>query len=125
MWWRVFFALILALDEFPVDIYNKIIACVYPFSSDSNCSSRCIFSVNQNAAFFAMRAAIPFMKKNNWGRIINIASVHGKVASANKAPYVAAKHAVVGMTKVPAFTAFAWCICVFFSFFLPLVGSST
>lgn len=47
-----------------------------------------------------MRAAIPFMKKQKWGRIINIASVHGKVASANKAPYVASKHAVLGMTKV-------------------------
>ena len=49
-----------------------------------------------------MRAAIPSMKKAKWGRIVNIASVHGKVASANKAPYVASKHAVIGMTKAAA-----------------------
>ena len=45
---------------------------------------------------------LPYMKKNNWGRIINIASVHGLVASINKAPYVASKHGMIGLTKAIA-----------------------
>ena len=49
-----------------------------------------------------MKAAIPGMKKRGWGRIINIASAHGLVASPQKVAYVAAKHGVVGMTKVAA-----------------------
>src|SRR5580704_13024226 len=49
-----------------------------------------------------MKAAIPSMVSNGWGRIINIASAHGLVASANKVAYVAAKHGVIGATKVAA-----------------------
>ena len=49
-----------------------------------------------------MKAAIPGMKRRGWGRIINIASAHGLVASPQKVAYVAAKHGVVGMTKVAA-----------------------
>ena len=49
-----------------------------------------------------MRMALPGMKARNWGRIINVASVHGLVASANKSAYVAAKHGIVGLTKVAA-----------------------
>ncbi len=49
-----------------------------------------------------MKAAIPGMKRRGWGRIINIASAHGLVASGHKVAYVAAKHGVVGMTKVAA-----------------------
>lgn len=52
--------------------------------------------------FLLIRAALPHMKKNNWGRIINISSVHGKVASVNKSAYVAAKHGLMGLSKVVA-----------------------
>lgn len=61
-----------------------------------------IIEINLSACFHAITAALPGMKKNNYGRIINIASVHGLVASANKCAYVAAKHGLVGLTKVVA-----------------------
>jgi len=59
-----------------------------------------ILAINLSAAFHGIAAAVPQMKKQRWGRIINIASAHGLVASAHKAAYVAAKHGVVGLTKV-------------------------
>ena len=58
-----------------------------------------IIAINLTSVFLAIRAALPQMLERNWGRIINIASVHGLVASAEKAPYVASKHGVVGLTK--------------------------
>lgn len=61
-----------------------------------------IIAVNLSAVFHAMQAAIPGMRRNGWGRIINIASAHGLVASGQKSAYVAAKHGVVGLTKVAA-----------------------
>ena len=61
-----------------------------------------IIAVNLSGVFHGMKAAIPGMKKRGWGRIINIASAHGLVASAQKVAYVAAKHGVMGMTKVAA-----------------------
>jgi 3-hydroxybutyrate dehydrogenase len=61
-----------------------------------------IIAINLSSAFHASRLALPAMQKNNWGRIINIASVHGLVASAEKSAYVAAKHGIVGLTKVTA-----------------------
>jgi 3-hydroxybutyrate dehydrogenase len=61
-----------------------------------------VLAVNLSACFHAIRAALPRMRAKNWGRIINIASVHGLVASANKSAYVAAKHGLVGLTKVVA-----------------------
>lgn len=72
------------VDEFPEDKWDAIIA------------------INLSSAFHATKAALPLMKKAGWGRIINIASAHGLVGSANKAAYVAAKHGVVGLTKVTA-----------------------
>lgn len=72
------------VDEFPDDKWDAIIA------------------INLSAAFHASKAAIPLMRKAGWGRIINIASAHGLVASAHKVGYVAAKHGLVGMTKVVA-----------------------
>ncbi len=72
------------VDEFPPDKWNDIIA------------------INLSAAFHTIRLLSPAMKKKRWGRIINIASVHGLVASAYKAAYVAAKHGLVGLTKVVA-----------------------
>ena len=61
-----------------------------------------IIALNLSAVFLSMRAAIPIMRAQGWGRIINVASAHGLVASANKVAYVAAKHGVVGATKVAA-----------------------
>ena len=72
------------VDEFPVEKWDAVIA------------------INLSAAFHAIRVALPNMKVRNWGRIINIASTHGLVASAEKAAYVAAKHGIVGLTKVVA-----------------------
>ncbi len=72
------------IEDFPVERWDAIIA------------------LNLSAVFHATRLALPTMKRRNWGRIVNIASVHGLVASAEKSAYVAAKHAVVGLTKVTA-----------------------
>ena len=61
-----------------------------------------IVSINLTSAFHTTRLALPAMRAANWGRIINVASVHGLVASAEKSAYVAAKHGIVGLTKVTA-----------------------
>ncbi len=61
-----------------------------------------ILTVNLTAAFHTMRLALPAMAKRGFGRVVNIASVHGLVASSDKAPYVAAKHGLVGLSKVAA-----------------------
>jgi len=70
------------VDEFPVERWDSIIA------------------LNLSAVFHCTRLALPGMKDAGWGRIINIASVHGQVGSVGKAAYVAAKHGVIGLTKV-------------------------
>jgi 3-hydroxybutyrate dehydrogenase len=61
-----------------------------------------IIAINLSAAFHAMRLVLPGMAARGFGRVINVASVHGLVASANKAPYVASKFGLVGMSKVAA-----------------------
>jgi 3-hydroxybutyrate dehydrogenase len=61
-----------------------------------------ILAINLSSNFHAIQAALPQMRSRNWGRIINIASTHGLVASPLKSAYVAAKHGVVGLTKVVA-----------------------
>ena len=61
-----------------------------------------VLCLNLSAAFHTTRLALPPMRAKNWGRIVNVASVHGLVASANKSAYVAAKHGLVGLTKVTA-----------------------
>ena len=71
-------------EDFPIEKWDAVIA------------------VNLSAAFHAIRAALPGMKKRRWGRIINTASAHGLVASAEKVAYVAAKHGLIGLTKVVA-----------------------
>ena len=58
-----------------------------------------IIAINLSAAFHTMKAALPGMRERGWGRIVNIASVHGLVASVNKAAYLAAKHGLVGLSK--------------------------
>ncbi|WP_166362449.1 3-hydroxybutyrate dehydrogenase [Pseudomonas akapageensis] len=71
-----------AVEEFPVERWDAIIA------------------INLSAVFHSTRLALPGMRLRGWGRIVNIASVHGQVGSVGKAAYVAAKHGVVGLTKV-------------------------
>jgi 3-hydroxybutyrate dehydrogenase len=61
-----------------------------------------VIAINMSAAFHATKAALPHMLANKWGRIINIASAHGLVASEEKSAYVTAKHGLVGLTKVVA-----------------------
>jgi len=61
-----------------------------------------IIAINLSSFFHTIRCALPEMKAGRWGRIVNIASVHGLVASINKVGYVAAKHGVIGLTKVVA-----------------------
>ena len=61
-----------------------------------------IIAINLSSAFHTSRLAIPGMRARNWGRILNIASAHGLVASAGKSAYVAAKHGLVGLTKASA-----------------------
>jgi 3-hydroxybutyrate dehydrogenase len=72
------------IEDFPADKWDAIIA------------------INLTSAFHTSRLALPGMKQKNWGRIINLASVHGLVGSAQKSAYVAAKHGLVGFTKVTA-----------------------
>lgn len=59
-----------------------------------------IIAVNLSASFHTIRAALPEMRRKSWGRIVNIASTHGLVASTHKVAYVAAKHGLIGLTKV-------------------------
>jgi 3-hydroxybutyrate dehydrogenase len=87
-----------AIEEFPAERWDAIIA------------------VNLSAAFHTMKAAVPGMRRKSWGRIVNIASVHGLVASINKSAYLAAKHGLVGMSKGVALETAAQgitvnCIC--------------
>jgi 3-hydroxybutyrate dehydrogenase len=72
------------VEQFPADSWNAILA------------------INLSAAFHTIRAVLPGMQERNRGRILNMASVHGLVASAHKAAYVAAKHGMIGLTKVVA-----------------------
>jgi len=72
------------IEQFPVERWDTVIA------------------INLSSAFHTTRLALPAMQAANWGRIINVASVHGLVASVQKAAYVAAKHGIVGLTKVTA-----------------------
>jgi 3-hydroxybutyrate dehydrogenase len=75
---------VMPIDDVPDDLWDDIIA------------------INLSSLFRTTRAVLPGMRRRNWGRIINIASTHGLVASVNKGPYIAAKHGVVGLTKAVA-----------------------
>jgi 3-hydroxybutyrate dehydrogenase len=61
-----------------------------------------IIKINLSSNFYTSKYILPIMKKNSWGRIINISSVHGQVASVNKSAYVASKHGLIGLTKALA-----------------------
>ncbi len=83
-------------------VNNAGIQHVSPIAEFPNEKWDAIIAINLSSAFHATKAALPGMKAKQWGRIINIASAHGLVASAYKSAYVAAKHGVVGLTKVTA-----------------------
>ena len=72
------------VEEFAPDMWEKIL------------------KINLSAAFYTSQASLPGMRERGWGRILNLASVHGLVASQHKAAYVAAKHGLIGLTKVVA-----------------------
>jgi 3-hydroxybutyrate dehydrogenase len=72
------------VEEFPMEKWEQILA------------------INLSSAFYSIKAGLPSMRRRRWGRIINIASAHGLVASATKSAYVAAKHGLLGLTKVVA-----------------------
>ena len=61
-----------------------------------------VINLNLSSCFYLTKYSLPSMVKNGWGRIINISSVHGLVASANKSAYVSAKHGLVGFSKAIA-----------------------
>ncbi len=83
-------------------VSNAGIQFVAPIEEFPEAQWDSVLALNLSAVFHGMKAVIPGMKAKKWGRIINIASAHGLVASANKVAYVAAKHGVVGATKVGA-----------------------
>jgi 3-hydroxybutyrate dehydrogenase len=72
------------IEDFPIERWQAVIA------------------VNLSSFFYTMRAALPCMKARNWGRLINISSAHGLIASTNKCAYIAAKHGILGLTKAVA-----------------------
>jgi len=73
-----------SIESFPIHKWEKII------------------KINLSSNFYTSKYILPIMKKNSWGRIINISSVHGQVASLNKSAYVASKHGLIGLTKTLA-----------------------
>jgi 3-hydroxybutyrate dehydrogenase len=72
------------VEDFPGEMWEKVVA------------------INLSSAFYTTKTALPGMQKRGWGRIINVASAHGLVASVNKSAYVASKHGVIGFTKAAA-----------------------
>jgi 3-hydroxybutyrate dehydrogenase len=95
------------LDAGPLDILvnNAGIQHTAPLREMPRSRWDAILAINLSAAFDTMRLALPGMQARGYGRIVNIASVHGLVASVNKAPYVAAKFGLVGLTRVAALEA--------------------
>lgn len=90
------------LGRVDILVNNAGVQHVAPIESFPVAQWQRVVAINLTGAFLAMQAAIPGMKARGWGRIINIASAHGLVASAQKSAYVAAKHGLVGLTKVAA-----------------------
>jgi len=83
-------------------VNNAGIQFTAPVQDFPNDRWEAVVAINLSAVFYGSKYALPGMQGRGWGRIINIASAHGLVASVNKAAYVAAKHGVVGLTKVTA-----------------------
>lgn len=83
-------------------VNNAGIQHVAPTESFATDKWDAVIAINLSAAFHAIRLSLPRMREKNWGRVINIASVHGLVASVHKVAYVTAKHGLIGMTRVVA-----------------------
>ncbi len=91
------------VDEFgrlDILVNNAGIQFTAPVDEFPAAKWQAILDINLSAAFHGISAAVPQMKQQRWGRVVNIASAHGLVASVHKAAYVAAKHGLVGLTKV-------------------------
>lgn len=93
---------VFAWDHLDILVNNAGIQHTAPISQQTTDTWNDILAVNLSAAFHTMRHALPPMGNASYGRVINIASVHGLVASVNKAPYVSAKFGLVGLSKVAA-----------------------
>jgi 3-hydroxybutyrate dehydrogenase len=91
-----------ALGDVDILVNNAGIQHVAPIDDFPAAKWDAIIAVNLSSAFHAIKAALPAMKRHGWGRIVNIASAHGLVGSPFKSAYVAAKHGVVGLSKVVA-----------------------
>lgn len=91
-----------ALGSVDILVNNAGIQFVSPVEAFPDEKWDAIIAINLSSNFHAIKAALPGMKERGWGRIINVASVHGLVASAQKTAYVAAKHGVIGLTKAVA-----------------------
>jgi 3-hydroxybutyrate dehydrogenase len=91
-----------ALGSVDILVNNAGIQFVAPIDEFPPEKFEAIMAINFASNWYAIRAVLPGMKKRNWGRIINIASAHGLVASPNKSAYVSAKHAQIGLTKTVA-----------------------
>ena len=94
--------IISCFNRLDVLVNNAGIQHVSPVESFDPAKWDAVIAINLSAAFHTTRLVLPGMQARNWGRIVNIASAHGLVASANKSAYVAAKHGIVGLTKVVA-----------------------
>jgi 3-hydroxybutyrate dehydrogenase len=92
----------LAFGRVDVLVNNAGIQHVEPVETFPAAKWDAIIAINLSSAFHAIRAVVPEMKARKWGRIVNIASAHALVASPYKSAYVAAKHAVLGLTKTIA-----------------------
>jgi 3-hydroxybutyrate dehydrogenase len=90
------------LGSIDILVNNAGIQFVAPIDEFPDAKFEAIMAINFASNWYAIKAALPGMKRRNWGRIINIASAHGLIASPEKSAYVAAKHAVVGLTKTVA-----------------------
>ncbi|MGV2432231.1 MAG UNVERIFIED_CONTAM: 3-hydroxybutyrate dehydrogenase [Rickettsiaceae bacterium] len=91
--------IILELGGIDILVNNAGIQHVSPIEDFPSNKLEAIIRIDLIAAFYTIKSVVPIMKKNNWGRIINIASAHALVASPFKSAYVAAKHGLLGMTK--------------------------
>jgi len=89
-------------DQVDILVNNAGIQFVAPIDEFPDEKWDAIMAINLSAAFHTIKAALPGMKTRGWGRIINIASAHGLVASPYKSAYVAAKHGILGITKTVA-----------------------